>query len=213
MEKNVQSWSVVTKGIYTAVLLFSIASIFVGLFEPLGNLWSTGSNIVSFASGGSLSSGPNFFEILNWVFLVAVAAGYLLYVLGLGKLGTILKEQDSKAIGQVRIGAIILIAASVCAIFLPSIVIWIAELIGYILMFMGFNVLTKSTAIDALAVKGFGKLKTAVLLILIAVGVSLILGWMPLLGIAVKFIVWVLEIIAFIMVILGWKTVKTAPAK
>ncbi len=185
-----------------------------GLFGTLGDMWDTGSSIAEFASSGTISfGGPNLFEIINWVCLVAVAAGYVLYVMGLGKLGTILKDRDSKAIGQVRIGAIILIAASICDIFLPSIIIWIAELIAYILMFMGFSALKKSTVIDAEAVKGFGKLNTAILLILIAIGISLILGWIPLLGLVIKFVAWALEIVAFILVILGWKTVKAAPVK
>ncbi len=218
MEKNTNTWPVVTKSIYTAVLIFSFGTILAGLFDSLGSIWSAGSGLVSAASSlaagnmPSFSSGPNFFEILNWVLLVAVALGYVLYVLGLGKLGTILKGEDSKAIGKVRIGAIILIIASICDIFLPSIIIWIAELIAYIMMFIGFSALKKSTSFDAKATKGFGQLKTAVLLTLIAVGLSLIFGWLPLFGGVFKFIIWILEVIAFIMIILGWKSVKSAPA-
>lgn len=210
MEKNVQTWREVTKNIYTAVLLFSIASVLSVLFGAFGGLWGTGSDLVSFATSGNLSSGPNFFEVVEWICVAGMVVGYVLYIMGLGNLGTLLKEQDSKAIGQVRIGAIILVVASICSIFLPSWIVWIAELVAYIMMFMGFRVLKGSMTLDEKAIRGFSQLYKAMLFILIAVGLNLILGWIPLLGWIINLAAWVLQVIAFVMIIMGWSTIKTS---
>ncbi len=155
----------------------------------------------------------SFFEIVEWICAAGMVVGYVLYVIGLGNLGTILKDRDSEAIGRVRIGAVILIAASILSVFIPSWIVWIAELVAYIMMFMGFNVLKKSTAIDAKAARGFSQLFMAIVFILITIGLNLTLGWIPIIGWGVDVVVWILEVVAFIMIITGWRTVKNSPAK
>ncbi len=213
MNTNQQSWAVVTKGIFTAVLIFSFGSILAGIVSAIGGVADTVSDAMDFVSSGTISAGPSFFEILSWLLTAAVVVGYVLYILGLGKLGAILKDGDSKAIGYVRIGALILIVGSICNFFLPAFVVYIANIIAYVLMFMGFSTLKKSTAIDAVAAKGFGRLYMAMLLTLLGAAISLLFTWIPFLGSFFAFVVLVLNVIAFILIILGWKAVKDAPEK
>ncbi|MBQ4388769.1 MAG: hypothetical protein II824_02190 [Bacteroidales bacterium] len=70
---------------------------------------------------------------------------------------------------------------------------------------MGYNALKKSAAIAAFspaAAKGFKRLFTAEILIIIGV----VIGWIPLIGGVIGAII---SVVAWVMILLGWKAVAT----
>ncbi len=214
MEQYEKTWFTTTKNIFTAVLIFSIATVVQAIMALFGGAQDM---VSSAASLMGASTGFNFYNLVKWICIIGMAGGYLLYVMGLGKLSIMLKEKDMKAVGQVRIGGAILILTSLTLFFpLPVWLAWIvrvAELAAYVMMFVGFGTLKKSHAIDSKAARGFSTVYLATLFSIIA----MLLGWLIYvsfaLGAVMSVIGGILEIVAIILVIVGWATVKGAPAK
>jgi hypothetical protein len=138
--------------------------------------------------------------------LFAIIIGYLLYIKGLIDFTSILKNEDNKAMKNVRNGAILMIAATVFSldfIGFPGILIAIINIVGFILMLVGYSKLKNSPTFHAQARVGATKLFLAMILSL----VGAILGIIPLIG---GIINGILSIIAFILVLLGWNSIKNA---
>lgn len=206
MEQNVQNWSQTTKNIFNAVLLFSLGSIVAGFISGIATAVGIGN-----AFNGN--DGVSFADVLSWLLELAVAAGYVLYMLQLGTLRTQVGEKDGAAVGQVRTAAILAIVAAILAIFpVLNLLTGIVNIVAYIMMLVGFNTLRKSMELSGKARQGFSQLFVATLLNIIAVGLSILFGWIPVIGIVIALIAGILGIIAFIMVITGWSTVKNSPA-
>ena len=198
MEQNVQNWSHTTNSIFNAVLIFSIGTIVVGLLGGLTVVFSmVGAGVV--------------FRVLTWIAEIAVAVGYVLYMIGLGNLRSAVGEKEGVALGQIRTAAILSIVTAILGIFgIPA---WIIiNFVAFVMMLVGFNTLKKSAAMPEKARNGFNQLFIAMLLNIIAVGITVILGWIPLVGNIITAIAAILGIIGFVMVITGWAAVKHSPA-
>ena len=172
MEQNVQNWSHTTNSIFNAVLIFSIGTIVVGLLGGLTVVFSMmGAGVV--------------FRVLTWIAEIAVAVGYVLYMIGLGNLRSAVGEKEGVALGQIRTAAILSIVTAILGIFgIPAWINGIIYFVAFVLMLVGFY----------------------------AVGSSVILGWIPLVGSIITAIAAILGIIGFVMVITGWAAVKHSPA-
>lgn len=200
MEQNVQNWSHTTNNIFNAVLIFSIGTIVVGILGGLTVVFSlVGAGVV--------------FRVLTWIAEIAVAVGYVLYMIGLGNLRCAVGEKEGVALGQIRTAAILSIVTAILGIFgIPAWINGIINFVAFVMMLVGFNTLKKSTAMPEKARNGFNQLFIAMLLNIIAVGITVILGWIPLVGSIITAIAAILGIVGFIMVITGWAAVKHSPA-
>ena len=196
MEQNVQNWSHTTNSIFNAVLIFSIGTIVVGLL---------GGQTVVFSMVGA----GVVFRVLTWIAEIAVAVGYVLYMIGRSAVG----EKEGVALGQIRTAAILSIVTAILGIFgIPAWINGIINFVAFVMMLVGFNTLKKSAAMPEKARNGFNQLFIAMLLNIIAVGITVILGWIPLVGNIITAIAAILGIIGFVMVITGWAAVKHSPA-
>ena len=186
MEQNVQNWSHTTNSIFNAVLIFSIGTIVVGLLGGLTVVFSMmGAGVV--------------FRVLTWIAEIAVAVGYGLYMIGLGNLRSAVGEKEGVALGQIRTAAILSIVTAILGIFgIPAWINGIINFVAFVMMLVGFNTLKKSAAMPEKARNGFNQLFIAMLLNIIAVGITVIAA--------------ILGIIGFVMVITGWAAVKHSPA-
>ena len=200
MEQNVQNWSHTTNSIFNAVLIFSIGTIVVGLLGGLTVVFSmVGAGVV--------------FRVLTWIAEIAVAVGYVLYMIGLGNLRSAVGEKEGVALGQIRTAAILSIVTAILGIFgIPAWINGIINFVAFVMMLVGFNTLKKSAAMPEKARNGFNQLFIAMLLNIIAIGITVILGWIPLVGNIITAIAAILGIIGFVMVITGWAAVKHSPA-
>ena len=150
------------------------------------------------------------FRVLTWIAEIAVAVGYVLYMIGLGNLRSAVGEKEGVALGQIRTAAIV---TAILGIFgIPAWINGIINFVAFVMMLVGFNTLKKSAAMPEKARNGFNQLFIAMLLNIIAVGITVILGWIPLVGNIITAIAAILGIIGFVMVITGWAAVKHSPA-
>lgn len=138
--------------------------------------------------------------------------GYVLYLMGLGELQGILQGEDASAIAKVKLAAILLIiGACVSVLFsivplfgtiVGGIISGILNLVGCILCVMAFAQLKKSTTFPATALSGVSKLYVAYLLNLIGYGLML--------TVILAVVAPILNLVAFIMILIGWAGVKSA---
>ena len=196
MELNGAVWKTSTSKIFSGVLLFSLSGIVGGLFA------------VILALSGSLGAAL-------WIGVltgIATILGYVLYLMGLGELQGILQGEDVSAIGKVKLAAILLIiGACVSVLFsivpllgtiVGSIISGILNIVGCILCVMAFAQLKKSTTFPATALSGVSKLYVAYLLNLIGYGLML--------TVILAVVAPILNLVAFIMILIGWAGVKNA---
>ena len=196
MELNGAVWKTSTSKIFSGVLLFSLSGIVGGLFA------------VILALSGSLGAAL-------WIGVLtgtATILGYVLYLMGLGELQGILQGEDASAIGKVKLAAILLIiGACVSVLFsivpllgtiVGSIISGILNIVGCILCVMAFAQLKKSTTFPATALSGVSKLYVAYLLNLIGYGLML--------TVILAVVAPILNLVAFIMILIGWAGVKNA---
>lgn len=196
MELNGAVWKTSTSKIFSGVLLFSLSGIVGGLFA------------VILALSGSLGAAL-------WIGVltgIATILGYVLYLMGLGELQGILQGEDASAIGKVKLAAILLIiGACVSVLFsivplfgtiVGGIISGILNLVGCILCVMAFAQLKKSTTFPATALSGVSKLYVAYLLNLIGYGLML--------TVILAVVAPILNLVAFIMILIGWASIKSA---
>lgn len=196
MELNGAVWKTSTSKIFSGVLLFSLSGIVGGLFA------------VILALSGSLGAAL-------WIGVltgIATILGYVLYLMGLGELQGILQGEDASAIAKVKLAAILLIiGACVSVLFsivplfgtiVGGIISGILNLVGCILCVMAFAQLKKSTTFPATALNGVSKLYVAYLLNLIGYGLML--------TVILAVVAPILNLVAFIMILIGWAGIKSA---
>jgi len=201
-QKN-ESWSLVTKTIFTGVLLYALAGILYAILSPIEAFSSAFSTISSLSGGGGFA-GSSVLSILSYILLVGIIVGYFLFFKGLSDFGKILEPADATAIGKVRTGVLLALIAAVVAL-IPFLG-WVSTIIGiiaYILMLLGYSALKSSQTFPAQARNGASKLFLSLILLVIGA----VIGFIPVVG---SFIEGALSIIAFILVLLGWSTIKKA---
>jgi hypothetical protein len=200
---NKASWSQQTKKIFNGILLFSIAWIVYGIFEPIESLFSGIGTLASFSGASDPTGGAGtVLSIITYLLLIGIGLGYILTIVGLGHFGTVLEDADKKAVGSVRTAFILaLIAVALDFLPLPGIIGDILYLIAIILMLVGYSKLKKSPTFPG----GHGASTLFVAMILIVVGWGL--DFIPFIG---DWIESLLTIIAYIMTLVGWNKIKNA---
>lgn len=196
------TWSVETKNIFNGILIFALSWIAYGIFDPIESLVSGVDKLASFAGSSSVSGGTGtVLSIITYILLIGIAAGYILTILGLGRLGDALNETDGKAIGSVRKAFILaLIAVALNALpFMPGLVGDIVYLAAIILLLLGYGNLKKSATFAGQA--GASTLYVAMILLV----VGWVLDFIPLVG---DWIEGVLTIVAYVMTLVGWNRIR-----
>lgn len=133
MENNVQVWRQKVRPVFTSVLIYSIASILITIIGAIamvkiGMLETAGFKIL----WGTVA-----FKIPYYILGTAAFAGKILFIITLGYFGAILEK---KAVGNVRLGMILLLVGLAIALIphvgwggktLFIIAGWIMMLVGY----------------------------------------------------------------------------------
>lgn len=199
-------WVKVTANIYMGVLIYQLGGVIHSILDPINSLVSGVSNIASFASSGNVDFSPGFLDVLMWILSLGIICGYVIFLMGLQQWKPMLKEGDAKAVQQVWLGVVLGLVATVFNMIpLFGLFAGLINIVAFILMLLGYNALKTSATFPADAKVGAGKLYIAMILTI----VGAVLGFIPLVG---GFIEMVLDIVAFFMVIAGWKTIKNTPA-
>lgn len=197
------AWSQQTKKIYNGVLLYSIAGIIYAIFEPINDLQDTANTFSSLADGGGKSTFGDS-DVVKYSLLACIIIGYFLFLKGLKVFATLLEPADQTALGKVRTGVILsLIATGVDFIPFFGWAAGILNIIAFILMIIGYAALKNSPTFPDKARKGASRLFISMILLIIGG----LLGFIPIAG---GFIEMIFDIIAFIMVLSGWKTIKNS---
>jgi len=205
MENSTLTWAGTTKTIYNGILLYAVAMLADAIITPIVSWGDKASDMFSFAATGSYNPGIGASDVIGFLLVVAMIAGYVLYLKGLGEFRQILSGGDAESIAKVRTAVILGIVGLVAA-FIPFIG-WLAALVlnivSFVMMLQGFSKLRFSPTFPALARQGASSLYTAMIVSLVGAIVSII----PLVG---GFFALVLSIIAFVMLFSGWGKIKNA---
>ena len=199
---DIRIWNKETRQAYVGTLLYSLLGILAVILAPVAGL----SALASFASG---SSGGGFATVLLIIVELCIIVGYVIFFLAIKDLKNITEGEDQSAFGKVFLSIIFDILAAVFGM-IPG-VRWVGgilAIVSCVLLLMAYSSLKKSAAIGQLspaATAGFGQLFTAEVLVAIAI----VIGWIPLVGGIVGAI---LKVIAWVLVLLGWKKVATPVA-
>lgn len=185
--------------------MYSVASVLHSVLDPIFSIASTASDFHSFATSGEISGGIGGTDIVLYILQVGVLIGYYLFLKGLGEFRPMLELADSNSVNQIRNG-VILGLIGVVAAFIP-VIGWIAaiilNIIGFILMLLGYSALKSSATFPMLGRNGASRLFIAMILVLVGVILSLI----PIVG---GFIAMVLNIVAFFLTLSGWASIKNS---
>jgi hypothetical protein len=208
---NKTSWSLQTKKVFNGILLFSLAWIAYGIFEPIESLYSfasSGLNMLGSISGvstPSLGATGTILTIITYALLIGIGYGCIRAISGLGGFSTILDEADEKAVLSLRTGFILVLAAVVLDMipFIPGLIGDIVYLIATILMLLGYNNLKNSSTF-------VGKAGTSILFVaMILILVGWVLDFIPFAG---DWIEALLTIVVYILTLVGWSKIKNAAA-
>ena len=180
-----------TSKIFLGVLLFSLSGIAGGILAALLGLVLKSLTLVS---------------IVVLIAGIAAILGYVLYVLGLGNFKNILSGEDAAAVSKIWLAALLALAGSVITVvtsFIPGIAIigTIAAIAAYVLNLLGFMALKNSSTFPTMAKAGANKLFLAYILYLAG---SIAAFFLP------SFIAGIINLVALVMIILGWAAIKNA---
>lgn len=210
MEHNVQNWFKTTKSIYSSVLLASISGIVAGILSIISHQ----SQSYSLTTEGSL--GTNLFIILLWLSHLVFIAGTFMYLLNIGKMQSLVLGRDSVAFRQIRTGLIVVIIAAVVVMFhIPQwhSSVWISaivDIVGYVIIMVGFNTLRKSEAMSVKAKNGFRLAFIAMICFALGATLLLLFSWIPYAGVVFSVVAIMLSLAGFILITTGWNIIKNA---
>lgn len=193
---NRNAWTAVTKQMYYGVLIYSLCGVVANVVSPIISI----SSGVSMLSGNGGGGGVAFNAIIS----LAIIAGYVMFFLGLKDFRNVVNLQDKDAVQKLFTATIISIAGYVLGLI--PLAGWILKgicvIVSCIMMLLGYSALRNSQTFPTIAREGASKLYTAMILSIIGA----VIGLIPVVG---GFIGGILDIIAFIMIIIGWKKIAS----
>ena len=198
---DIRIWNKETRQAYVGTLLYSLLGILAAILAPIAG-------IGAIASLAGESSGGGFASVLLVIVELCIIAGYVIFFLAVKDLKNNTEGEDQSAFNKVYLSIVFDIVAAVFGIFHIGIVSGICAIVSCVLLLMAYSSLKKSATIGQLspaALGGFKQLFTAEVLVVVAV----VIGWIPLVGNIAGAI---LKVIAWVMVMLGWKKVATPVA-
>lgn len=191
MEITNATWKNATSKIFLGVLLFSLSGIAGGIIAAILGLILKSLTLVG---------------IIVLIAGIAAILGYVLYVLGLGNFKNILTGEDAAAVSKIWLAALLALVGTVITVLttvIPgiSIIGTIAAIAAYVLNLLGFMALKNSSTFPTLAKAGANKLFIAYILYLAG---SITAFFLP------SFISGLINLVALIMILLGWAAIKNA---
>lgn len=195
------SWKQTTSDLYKAVKIYTFAAIAAAIFGFIATIGSAASAIASLAGSGS-GGGFGVWNILEILATVALIYGYWLFIKTLDIFKKQVNPTDAPRIGSIRTATILsIVGAIVACIPLLGLVGGILNLVAWIMLLIAYANLKNSVTFPEGARRGMSKLFTAMILGII----GWVIGLIPLAGDIIEMI---LEIVAFVIVLLGWKNVS-----
>lgn len=204
MDNLNSSWKQTTADLYKAVMIYTFAAIAATIFNYIGSIGNAASALASFAEGNFSGGGFGFWDALEIIATVALVYGYWLFIKSLDIFKGLVNPADAPRIGSIRTATILsIVGAIVACIPMIGFVGGIVNLIAWILLLLAYSNLKNSMTLPEGARRGMSKLFTAMILGII----GWVIGLIPLVGGILETI---LEIVAFFIVLSGWKCVSTS---
>ena len=192
-----------TKQIYTGVLIIALSSVLLAITSFILFVISA---VVINKGDMSMSASFSFMAILGLivvVFGILSFVGYIIYFLGINKFKTLVNNNDKPAAKILFLGVLLsLIGALLAIIPVIGVVGGFVSLAGSILMIVAYNKLKNSSTMPEKAKKGWSLLFISALALVLV----FVIGFIPVAGLWLSLIV---SIFAWIMIIIGWKKIKT----
>lgn len=210
---NIPSWNHETRQAYVGTLIYSLLGILAAILTPFVTLRNTADAVASIAGAGSSGMG-----LAGWLLIlvqIGIVAGYVMFFLAVKDLKEITEGKDKADFQNVFLAIIFSVIAAILNIFHWWIISGILSLVACILLLIAYSSLKKSATITALspeASAGFGRLFVAELLLVIGFAIGIVIGWIPFIGLIGHIINAVLGVVAWILILLGWKAVATPVA-
>ncbi len=194
------SWKQTTGDLYKAVKIYTFAGIAATIFGFIASIGSAASALISMTGGSG--GGFGVWNVLDILATVAVIYGYWLFIKSLDIFKQQVNPADAPRVGSIRTATILsIVGAIVACIPMLGFVGGILNLIAGIMLLIAYANLKNSVTFPEGARRGMSKLFTAMILGII----GWVIGLIPLVGGVIETI---LEIIAFVLILLGWKNVS-----
>ena len=194
-----------------ALELVALIALFIGLWlgkESVGINWKLESTQGAYLI--LLATLVHFYYNMDEKLTVSIAAfvALIIYIKALKKFGTSMDEEGQLGVSKLKVAAWIGIIASAVKFvlgwipligFVIGIIAGILMIISFIFEFIGYGKLTRSATLGNEGQQGAGKLRTSMILVIVAA----IVGIIPLVGLVGK----ILTIIAIWFVFQGWNKI------
>lgn len=202
MQEILNTWKQTTADLYKAVRIYTWAAVAAAIFSYIGSIGDTASTFAALAQGNLSGGGFGFWDVLDILATVAIVYGYWLFIKSLDIFKDLVNTMDAPRIGSIRTATILsIVGVIVACIPLLGFVGSILNLIAWILLLLAYSNLKNSVTFPEGGRRGASKLYTAMILGII----GWVIGLIPLIGGIFETI---LEIIAFFMVLSGWKSIS-----
>lgn len=192
---DIRIWNKETKQAYVGTMLYSILGIVAAILTPIAAIGAIAS-LTGAASGGGVVG------VLLIITEIAIIFGYVIFFLAIKDLKKITEGEVQKAFNKIYLSIIFDILGAIFSILHIGIISGLLAIASCILLLLAYSSLKKSSVIAEIssnAADGFSRLFTAEVLSIIGAVIALI----PVLG----FVGSILKLIAWIMILLGWKKI------
>ena len=197
------SFAVDTAKIWKGILLAVLAGIVAAILQPIADLGNTIQSVSAFVGGdmgGLFSGGLSTLDIVIIIFDLAVIFGYVLVFLGISGFQSKLTGKDAKNANLLKWAYILIAGGIFLGILGLPVLPWLCEAAAFVLTTLGYFGL-KAGGFNEPIKKAFNLLFISQIIYLAAIVIDLI----PFTG----FLVSVAEIVAFILILVGWNKVKS----
>lgn len=202
-------WNKSTKQVFLGQLLTCILGIvagIVGFFASAATAVATGAALMGGSEGASSAATLG---VISTILNIAILVGYVLIFLGIMGMKNSSDGEIQKGVQNIWIATILNIVGTVFGLIpVISIVGTICNLIALIFLIIGYSALKNSSAMAAFSEKGAQGFKTLFTAEIIAI-IGTVVGFIPIIGIIGR----IACLVAFIMVLVGWKRVSTPVAE
>lgn len=200
-----QTWKQTTASLYKAVQIYAWSGVAVAVIGFFGWFADKADTLASISSG-HMGGGFGVWDVLAILATIAIVYGYWLFLKSIDVFKKQVLEPDAPRVGNIRTATILSIIG-VIVVLIPFIG-WIGSilnLISWIMLLMAYAGLKNSATFPVLAREGASKLFVAMILGV----VGGVLGFIPIVGSIIEFI---FDVIAFIMMLVGWKRIAQSEA-
>lgn len=200
---NLENWNKETRQAYVGTLFYSLFGVLAAILTPFVKVGNA-VRFMSEYSGFSSSAGIGSRMLLSLV-EIAIIIGYIVFYLAIKDLRKLSEGEVKKSFDKIYVSILFDILGAFFGMLHLRVLSGVMAIVACVLLLVAYSSLKLSKEIYEMspaAASGFSLLFTAEILILVAICI----GWIPL----VKVIGSLLKVIAWILVLLGWKKVATS---